>query len=341
VRKYKIEEWENMIVTKSTLLGNSKFNGNQSVNYNRLKHMHLISPFAKENDGVSNIVTSIMMLGIFLTILAMIFTLYIPLWAKTGESNHMENVESSFLELKSTIDKQLTDDEGIGSTYSTSIKLGAEGGVILGIGRTTGNLDFEPGDFLFTVINSDDPLNIYGNSYGNIKFVSENLYYTDQYFTYENGGVIVEQDGKAAIRAEPHFNIDYDQNSNKTTIDTSLIMLNGNPDGLSGTGHHTISTKLVQSVGKSNIFTWTEDNGFPYGQNITFNMTTQYGQLWYDFFESRLDDLPNIIRNTTTSLSITSVTDPVTEEKTYNIILKINEINVLNLKKGIVEIKVN
>jgi hypothetical protein len=341
VRKYKIEEWENMIVTKSTLLGISSVNGNKYGKSNRMKYKPLYSPFALENEGVSNIVTSIMMLGIFLTILAMIFTIYIPLWAKTGESNHMEDVESSFLELKSTIDKQITDDEGVGSTYSTRIKLGAEGGVVLGIGRTTGNLDFEPGDYSFTVINSDDPLNIYGNSYGTIRFVSENIYYTDQYFTYENGAVIVEQDNKAALRAEPHFNIEYDINSNRTKIDTSLIMLNGNPDGLSGTNYHTISTKLVQSVGKSNILTWTEDNGFSFGQNITFNMTTQFGQLWYDFFDSRLDELPSSIRNTTTSLSMTSVTDPVTEEKTYNIILKINEINILNLKKGIIEIKVN
>jgi hypothetical protein len=263
------------------------------------------------------------------------------MWAKTGEANHMESVESSFLDFKSTIDRQIVDNEGIGSTYSTRVKLGAEGGVILGIGRTSGNINFETEEFSLTVVNTEDPFNVYGNSYGNVRFESENIYYADQFFTYENGAVIVEQKGKSAMRAEPHFNIGYDDLTNQTTMDTTLVQLSGNPDGISGYDHHTISSELIQSVGKSNILTWTPEKGFYYGQNLTFNMTTSYGELWKEFFESKLSDLPGDIKNTTTSISMSSVMDPVTEEKTYNIILKIDHINILNLKKGIVEIKIN
>ena len=263
------------------------------------------------------------------------------MWAKTGEANHMESVESSFLDFKSTIDRQIVDDEGVGSTYSTRVRLGAEGGVMLGIGRTTGNLNFETEDFSLTVLNTEDLYNIYGNSYGNVRFESENIYYTDQFFTYENGGVIVEQKGKAAMRAEPQFNIEYDELTNQTTLDVTLIQLSGNPDGISGYDHHTISSQLVQSIGKSNIFTWTPEKGFYYGQNLTFNMTTHYGELWKSFFESKLNNLPSEIKNTTTSISMTSTTDPVTEEKTYNLILKIDNVNILNLKKGIIEIRIN
>ncbi len=299
------------------------------------------SPRLDDNTGVSNIVTSIMMLGIFLTILAMIFTLYIPLWAKTGEANHMESVESSFLDLKSTIDKQITDDEGVGSTYNTRVKLGAEGGLIMGIGRTTGNIEYEPDNFAFIVTNTDDPLNNYGNSYGNIRFESENIYYTSQYFTYENGAVIIEQEGRSAMRAEPHFNVEYDEFRNKTTIDTTMIQLSGTPDGVSGTDYHSISSKLIQSTGKSNILTWTPDKGFPQGQNLTLNMTTSFGPLWQSFFEKKFDNLPDDIKNTTFSISMTSITDPITEEKSYNIIIKIHNVNILNLKKGIIDIKIN
>jgi hypothetical protein len=106
------------------------------VKKNNVYRKYRPTHFLINEDAVSNVVTSIMMLGIFLTILAMIFTVYIPIWAKTGESSHMENVESSFLDLKSSIDKQITDNEGVGSSYTTRIKLGAEGGAVLGIGRT-------------------------------------------------------------------------------------------------------------------------------------------------------------------------------------------------------------
>jgi hypothetical protein len=281
-----------------------------------------------------------MMLGIFLTIIAMIFTVYIPLWAKTGEANHMEEVENSFLDFKSTIDKQITDNEGIGTTYTTSVRLGAEGGAVLGIGQTTGNLDFETDEFSFTIVNSDDNFNSYGNSFGNVKFTSENIYYTDQFFTYENGAVIVEQNRRSAMRAEPHFNIEYDVITNKTSIDTTMIQLSGNPDGVSGTDHHTISSKLIQSVGKSNILSWTEEKGFPNGQNLTLNMTTKFGPLWEQFFNKQLDKLPSDIRNTTT-ISMTSVTDPYTEISTYNLVIRIDNVHILNCKKGIAEIRIN
>ncbi len=285
-------------------------------------------------------VTSIMMLGILMTILAMIFTVYIPIWAKTGESTHMEGVESSFLDIKSTIDKQITDNEGIGSSFSTKLKLGAEGGAILGIGRTNGILDFEPDEFSLNVYNTDDINNIYGFSSGNIQFESENIYYTNQYFTYENGAVILAQEGKTAMRAEPHFNIRYDSVTNKTILDTTLIQLIGSPDGVTGSDFHTVDTKLIQSIGKSNVLYWTSSKGFRYGQNITFNLTTRYGPLWKSFFESRLENLPSAIVNSTVDISMTSKTIRNTEEKMYTLVLQIDGINVLDCKKGIIEISI-
>jgi hypothetical protein len=311
-----------------------------NFNFPVYKHNKRYFHHFSDNSAVSNVVTSIMMLGILLTILAMIFTVYIPIWAKTGESTHMEEVENSFLDLKSTIDKQITDNEGIGSSFSTRIKLGAEGGSILGIGRTSGLLDFEPDEFSLNVYNTDDLNNIYGYSHGNIRFESENIYYTNQYFTYENGAVIIDQEGKTAMRAEPHFNVNYDSVANKTTLDTTLIQLIGSPGGIAGTDYHTINSKLVQSIGKSNVLYWTVSKGFTYGQNITFNLTTKYGPLWKNFFESKLENLPGPIRNTTTTITMTERTDPTTDENIYTVVLEIDRINVLDCKKGIIEISI-
>jgi hypothetical protein len=153
--------------------------------------------------------------------------------------------------------------------------------------------------------------------------------------------VIVEQDNNAAMRAEPHFNIRYDVISNKTLIDMTMIQLTGTPNGVSGTDFHTINSKLVQSIGKSNTLYWTAIKGFQYGQNLTFNITTKYGPLWNSFFESKLENLPDNIRNSATNLTMTSEFDKQSDETTYNIILQINQVNVLDNKKGIVEIKVD
>lgn len=309
---------------------------NEPSNRNRKKRYRYKLPlFTQNEDAVSNIVTSIMMLGIFLSILAMIFTVYIPIWAKTGEANHMENVESSFLDLKSTIDSQITDDEGIGSTRTTRIKLGAEGGAVLGIGRTTGSIDFKISGFNMEVFNSNDTMDTYGNSFGKIMFKSKNTYYADQYFTYENGAVIVEQETKAVMRSKPDFNIIYDELTNKTSVIVTQIQLSGQSDSADGTGHHTVDSTLVQSIGQSYKLVWTESKGFPYGQNITFNITTKFGSLWEDYLEAELKEFPDSVRVNQTDLTMNKYEDM------YRIILKIDEVNELDCKKGIVEIRIN
>lgn len=315
-------------------------NGNQFKTYHEYQKWNRKKSFSNNKDAVSNVVTSIMMLGILLTILAMIFTVYIPIWAKTGEANHMEDIESSFLDLKGTIDQQITDNDGVGSSFNTGFKLGAEGGAILGIGRTTGELEYRTDEFSLIVSNSDDLENIYGRAYGSIRFKSDNVYYTNQKFIYENSAVIIEQEGKSAMRADPHFNIRYDEISNKTSIDLTLIQLTGTSDGISGTDEYSVKSELVQSIGKSNVLTWTESKGFQYGQNLTFNITTQNGPIWKSYFESKLESLPSAIRNETVNLTMTWTTDKNTEQKTYNIILEIDRIYLLDCKKGIVEISI-
>ena len=163
----------------------SKKKVNKAYRIRRIRYRQLVHN--SEDSAVSNIVTSIMMLGIFLSILAMIFTVYIPSWAKTGEVNHMESVANSFFELKSTIDKQIADDDSIGSSLSTRIQLGAEGGAIMGIGRTSGSLEFKTTGFSIIITNSNDTNDLYGRATGKISFKSENVYYANQYFTYEIG----------------------------------------------------------------------------------------------------------------------------------------------------------
>ena len=84
----------------------------------------------RNKGAVSNIVSSIMMLGIVMTILGMVLTVYVPIWAKGLEAQHMEDVANSFADLKSTIDSQVAQGD-IGTKFSTRIQLGTEGGPLL------------------------------------------------------------------------------------------------------------------------------------------------------------------------------------------------------------------
>jgi len=309
------------------------------VNKNKFKFRS--RQLIKNDDGLSNIVTSIMMLGILLSIVAMIFTVYVPIMAKTDESNHMEKVESSFLGLKSTIDRQIADDGGVGSTFSTRIKLGNEGGIFFGIGRTSGTLDFKPDQFNFVVTNTNDTGNLYGSCSGKVSFTSENNYYTNQNFHYESGAIIIEQEGSSVLRTDPDFGIFFDELTNKTTLVTTLIQLSGEAVNKGGTDYHIIKSKLIESISESHKLVWTSAKGFDYGQNLTINITTRFGPLWKTFLESELDNLPESVKNATTQLTITSHIESDTKDRIYNILLNIDNVAILDLKKGIVEIDLN
>jgi hypothetical protein len=304
----------------------------------KVRRRYLLMKSARDNDGVSNIVTSIMMLGIFLSILAMIFTVYIPNWAKSGESNHMGRVLDSYLDLKSNIDNQIGDEKGIGDSRSTRIKLGAEGGSVLGIGRTTGSISFKTSEFYIQVYNTEEPQNIYGQASGKIIFESGNTYFADQDFTYENGAVIVEQSRSSILRAKPNFDVSH--TDNKTSVVCTLIHMSGAPAGESGTGYYTVDSELIQSTAQSHILIWSSEMGFEYGQNITINISTKFGPVWQDFIETELDELPSDIKQNNTQVNVTKRKIPTTGVIMYDIHISITEVYKLDCKQGIVEIDI-
>jgi hypothetical protein len=144
-----------------------------------------------------------MMLGIVFTILGMILTVYVPIWAKGLESQHMEGVANSFTDLKSTVDTQIAQGD-VGTKMSTRIKLGTEGGPLLGLGQSTGGISFEPDNSMMRIYNTDDTFEKYGAGRGRVIFDSNNIYYVDQEYIYENGAVILDQTGSNLMKTEPN-----------------------------------------------------------------------------------------------------------------------------------------
>ena len=126
-----------------------------------------------DDSGVSNIVSSIMMLGIIMTLIGMVMTVYLPMWARSNEVSHLEDVSDSFIDLKITIDNQIMTND-MGSKFNTRIKLGAGGGPMLGIGRSSGSIDFDSGRSTITVYQTEDGLNMFGEGGGNLFYGSNN-----------------------------------------------------------------------------------------------------------------------------------------------------------------------
>lgn len=240
----------------------------------------------RDMSGVSNIVSSIMMLGIVMTIIGMIMTVYVPMWARSKEISHMDDVQDSFEDLKIRIDDQILDND-VGSKSSTGISLGAAGGPIFGIGRSTGQLDFDSGTSTIMVYQTEDAMNIYGEGGGSITYSSRNYYYIDQTYVYENGAVILIQDDVATMMATPNFGITKDAITNNTSLDLNVYSLLGSRHNIAGSDDQVIETVLSSDMDSPHEFDWYIDPS-SIGQNITFKFNTFYPDVWRDYYNNTL-----------------------------------------------------
>jgi len=237
-----------------------------------------------------------MMLGIVMTILGMILTVYVPMWARSNEISHLEDASDSFTDLKITADSQILSND-VRSKFSTRISLGSSGGPVFGIGRTTGSLDFDAGKGTIMVYESDDVLNIFGEGGGNLIFDSNNNYYIDQTIVYENGAIIVKQGDSAIIKAAPDIYIEKDPITNFTSMELTVISLVGNHKSVGGSGDRMIETVLTSDMASPHEFDWSGQGG-P-GKNITLRFNTFYPSVWEKYFnESFIESVPNLTYDT-------------------------------------------
>ena len=309
------------------------------------------SKFVKNEEGVSNIVTSIMMLGVLMSIFGMIMSVYMPVLAKGTEINHMDEVSDVFIDLKGTIDRQIISNQ-VGSTLSTRIKLGNEGGQLLGVGRTDGNLYYEPQYSPGILYNTESdldpdgrPLDIYGTNRGSITYKANNIYYIDQKYIYENGAVIIDQDGKAVMRVKPTFEAAKNNITGTTSVIMTLISLDGSTTQRGGAESHTIETTLQVGTESRLPFQWGNGSVKWSGENITYDITTEYPELWQEYFGSVLNQTgSNLVWDSDMGgplsgdfyIKYKTTTDPLLDDFTI-VSLTIKDVNQLDIVQAVIE----
>jgi len=290
--------------------------------------------FCRNRDAVSNIVTSIMMLGIVFTILGMILTVYVPIWAKGIESQHMEGVANSFTDLKSTIDTQIAHGD-VDTKMTTRVKLGTEGGPLLGLGQSTGGIEFQPAASTLQVFNTDDAFEKYGTGRGKIVFDSNNIYYVDQKYIYENGAVILDQVGSNLMKVEPNFYIT--NVSGTTQFSVVMIMLQGDLENLGGIKSQTIQSILLAA--NKDTVEWGEGALPGTGRNMTITVNTSYPIVWHQYFTDILSNRSKLDETEYTVYSPVIVGDP--QDEIWQIEVEIRDVNRLTTTLAYVDIGIN
>ena len=159
----------------------------------------------KSDSGLTNVITVVLIIAIVMAlIIGPYLTIMVPEQTRHNESDHLDEVKESFITLRGAINTQLTEDI---STKNTRVKLGTDDENLFVLGGS-GVLYFDSTEPLVSISSYYDSQSIFARGSGNIRYRSQNLYYTDRSLIYETTGVIVSQGGKSTMTLHPDFDLD-------------------------------------------------------------------------------------------------------------------------------------
>ncbi|MGA1819598.1 MAG: hypothetical protein ACMUHU_01170 [Thermoplasmatota archaeon] len=229
-----------------------------------------------DRSGVTNVVSMIMILAIIVSFMGMVFATYLPAFGKDLEFQTLNEVMDSFMDLKSGLDRLSVGGDS-GTSLTTKVTLGSDGGPVFGFGRMTGSLNLYEESGLITV---DDSAGFtYGQGRGTVMYRSNNLYVEDQIITMEGGAIIRDQAGSSVLKGPPNMVLDNDVFTGSMSLYFLLINLEGESVSFSGTGSYLISTTLLTEEISSYAVSA--------GTDIIVTIETSHGDVW----ENTVDDI--------------------------------------------------
>ncbi|MCK4364870.1 MAG: hypothetical protein KAW45_02350 [Thermoplasmatales archaeon] len=259
--------------------------------------------FKNSEDGAAGVVVAILMIGLFISFYALVQAVYVPQWMEQKEAEHMDIVASQFTDIKSSIDI-LSISEKEYMPISNPVTLGSKEMPFFTTSRAYGTIDLKPNNFTIKLENSEKTAT---HSLGSLRYSSENAYFVDQEYVYENGALILSQQSRDIIIVEPSIY--------KTKLDLLKICLvklseNGRRCSASGYGTYPVQTKFLSK----------EDISFGSLEKIT--ITSSYKDAWGRYFNDTFSKYyyDFTIANTTDNTGIEiEFTDPDGHYPTVNI----------------------
>jgi hypothetical protein len=238
------------------------------------------------DSGISTVVGFILILGLIVSVAAVVKLTYIPDVKKQLEADHMQNVIGDMGDFKAQLDLfQAAASTGIGYSSSANIEMG--GGGIPGIdpSATSGTLTMDPAYGTFTVSGYNDtgvPMSFGGaTALGRLLYQSNNRYFANQNVSYESGMVILAQPGGSVMLTPPSFAVLADPNmAGRPIISFNPIRMSGTYQSFSSAGTGTIKTSLLPG---SSFFQSSTNI-----TNVTFTITSDYAPLWFGFLNSSM-----------------------------------------------------
>jgi len=236
----------------------------------------------KKKDGVSNVVASIMVLGIMTSLLGMIFTTYVPAMAESIQYEHQTQITADFVNFKNQIDTQIVRND-LEVSMSTTMTLGDQGGPVMSVGQNTGRLNFYPEDTPSSMYNATNVNDNYTRGRGSVIFATNYDRIADKIFYFEHDAVIMEQEGKAVMKVAP--NIFLKNDSGNIRMSYTTIQFSGDAKSIGGTKTVPVTSMLIST--QKNTYYHGGNNGI---DDVELNLTTEFVDVWNLYLYKLLKD---------------------------------------------------
>lgn len=231
--------------------------------------MKKIIKLKNSDEGVAGVIIALLMIGLVISAISLVQSVFVPQWMSEKEAEHMEEVAKQFSQLKFAIDT-LTIAENSISSINCPITLGSKELPFLFSSRSYGDLEVRSNDYKIDI----DDGNNYPFDLSSIVYNSHNAYYINQNYVFENGAVILDQDSGDTIKLYP--NIDIKGNPAKITMNLVNFKEIGGKTVASGYGIYPVQAKYSD----------TKLQSFQRVKNITIH--NSHLEAWEKFFNSTL-----------------------------------------------------
>jgi hypothetical protein len=225
------------------------------------------------DNAVVGIVASFLIVGLVVSVIAVIQTQYVPKWMEEKEASHMSEIADQFAELNYGINS-LFINKIPGIPISTKFTLGSKEMPYLVSNRAFGQLTIIPNNLLINIAGDT----YYNKTFGNIKYNSINNYYLDQSYIYEGSGVILSQSSGSIMYLKQNIDVLFQTDILITLNLVNITTINDENNTISGYGPTSIQTEYVKNSYSSTTV-----------QNATYiNITTDNNQGWKNYLNSTL-----------------------------------------------------
>lgn len=242
--------------------------------------------FFRSESGASTAIAFVLLLGIVFSVFSVIHLGYVPEWKTDAEHSHVADVWEDMTELKSKIDRTtmlLMSDQNSSISnimITMPLRIGSMEMPLKSSSRFSGTVSVNTDPYNMTITPANDTEK--SINCGTISYSSNNNYYVDQVFKYENGALILAQKEQAVMKLYPMIRISESSNKNYS-FSINAIEIQGLEDTLSSNSDCSIRLKDCS-------YSFYDSNDYANVNSFSLKIQTAHPDAWGAYFSETMTE---------------------------------------------------